>query len=436
MSKPSTDVIAVFAQRSWQAASGLLTIIFITHFLSPTLQGWYYSFISIAALYTLFDLGLSVVLVQIAAHLFVGLHWLPNGEPAGEGSLAFKGLMGKAARRYLLLALFFVILAIPGGMLFFGQQPGLKSQEITWLVPWVSLSLVTAVSILFLPFLSLVEGSGRVQEVYTVRLIQGVSGSLACWIILVQGGALWAASMPPAMGVFVAVLWLVLRRPALLAAAVKHADTYGNWGRDVWPLQWRVGLSWLSGYLLTQIYTPVLFHYQGAIVAGQMGLTLTVANMLGLLAQSWIARHVPAMAQAAAKREWLVLDQLFQRDLLVSSAAYLLGAVLLSGVHQLLNYTVYGGRILPFWPFAGLLAVVFVNHVVSALAAQLRSYKREPLVWIAVAGALLTAPAAFIFASKYSAQGVVAVILGVQIIITLPLSLWLWRRCNKVWREI
>jgi hypothetical protein len=387
-------------------------------------------------LYTLFDLGLSVVLVQISAHLFVGLQWLPDGELTGDGALAFKGLMGRATRRYLLLALFFVILAIPGGMLFFGQQPRLSGQDVVWFAPWVSLVLVTAVSILFLPFLSLVEGSGRVQEVYTVRLLQGVSGSLACWIVLVQGGALWAASMIPAMGVVVAVLWLVLKRPALLAAAVKQVDAYETWGRDVWPLQWRVGLSWLSGYLLTQIYTPVLFHYQGAIVAGQMGLTLTVANMLGLLAQSWIARHVPAMAQAAAKREWLVLDQLFQRDLLVSSAAYLLGAVLLSGVHQLLSHTVYGGRILLFWPFAGLLAVVFINHVVGALAAQLRSYKREPLVWIAVAGALLTAPAASVAASKYSAQGVVAVILGVQIVMTLPLSFWLWRRCNKVWREI
>lgn len=435
MSKLSTDVIAVFAQRSWQAASGLLTIIFITHFLSPILQGWYYSFLSIAALYTLFDLGLSVVLVQISAHLFVGLQWLPNGEPAGEGSLAFKGLMGRATRRYLLLALFFVILAIPGGMLFFGQQSGLKSQEIAWLVPWVSLAVVTAVSILFLPFLSLVEGSGRVQEVYTVRLIQGVSGSLVCWIVLVQGGALWAASMIPAMGVVVAMLWLVLKRPALLVAAVKQADAYDTWGRDVWPLQWRVGLSWLSGYLLTQIYTPVLFHYQGAIVAGQMGLTLTIANMLGLLAQSWIARHVPAMAQAAAKWEWMVLDQLFQRDLLVSSAAYLLGAVLLSGVHQLLSHTVYGGRILPFWPFAGLLAVVFINHVVGALAAQLRSYKREPLVWIASIGAVATAPIAFWAATVYSAQGVVIAILSVQIIATFPASLWMWKRCNKMWRE-
>lgn len=435
MAKVSADVISVFAQRSWQAVSGLLTIIFITHFLSPVLQGWYYSFLSIAALYTLVDLGLSVVLVQISAHLFVGLQWLPHGEITGAEVSKFKSLVGRSTRHYLLLAFIFALLAIPGGMLFFSQQPNLNGQEISWFTPWVTLALITAVSILSLPFLAIVEGCGKVQEVYSVRLAQGVVGSLTCWAVMFSGGALWATVMVPASAVTVSAVWLLLRHPALLIAACNRSDHYLNWGRDVWPLQWRVGLSWLSGYLLTQIYTPVLFHYQGAVVAGQMGLTLTIANMLGLLAQSWIARHVPAMAHAAAKREWVVLDSLFHRDLLVSSAAYLAGAAILCIAHLFLSGTVYGGRILDFLPFVGLLAVVFMNHIIGALAAQLRSYKREPLVWVAAAGALLTAPSAFWAASVYSANGVIAIILGVQVLMTFPLSIWLWQRCNKVWRE-
>lgn len=434
MAKQYSDITAVLAQRSWQAFSGVLSIVFITHFLSPTTQGWYYSFLSVAALYTLFDLGLSAVLVQISAHLFVQLSWLPRGELAGAGGEKFKGLVGRSFRHYLLLSFLFFLIAVPGGILFFGQQPHLNGQEISWFAPWVTLASVTSVSILTLPFLSLVEGSGRVREVYTVRLMQGVSGSLSCWLVLSLGGELWAAVMLPATGVFASAVWLVSKRPGLLAAAWKRADHDLYWKRDVWPLQWRVGVGWLSGYLLTQIYTPALFHFQGAVVAGQMGLSLTIANMLGLLAQSWIARNIPAMAQAVGKREWAEFDHLFRRDLVFSTSVYLAGAVVVSCAHNVLSSTTYGERILPFWPFVGLLAIVFVNHIVGALAVQLRSYKREPLMWVFVAGTLLTAPIAFWAASVFSASGVVAAILSVQVSVTLPLSIWLWRKCNKLWR--
>ena len=79
-----TDLVILLTQRLWQALSGVLTIVLVAHFLTPELQGWYYSFISIAALYTLFDLGLSLVIIQITAHLFVGLNWGHKGRPEGN----------------------------------------------------------------------------------------------------------------------------------------------------------------------------------------------------------------------------------------------------------------------------------------------------------------------------------------------------------------
>lgn len=429
-----TTHLTIITQRFWQALSGLLSILFITHYLSPELQGWYYSFISIAALYTLFDLGLSVVLVQISAHLFVKLHWLSCGELAGDERGRFSELVSWSTRHYVLLAGIYFILGIPGGILFFNHYPKIVDQQIYWFAPWILLVSIMTVSILQVPYLALVEGSGRVNEVYRIRLIQGVLGSLGCWTVLAVGGKLWAAVMAPGIGIMVVVVWLARQYPSLLTCAFAKKNNDYHWGEAVWPLQWRVGLSWLSGYLLTQIYTPVLFHYQGAIVAGQMGLTLTIANMVGLLAQSWIVRHVPAMAQTVAKRNWQEFDRMFWRDFFVSTTVYLSGAAILCFVHNLVSHTVYSERVLSFWPFVGLLTVVLVNHITGALAMQLRSYKREPLVWVAVAGSLITVPSALWAASVYSAEGVVAAILGAQLLLVLPPSLWLWKKCNKVWR--
>lgn len=431
-----STTFAILAQRSWQAVSGLVTIFFVTRFLTPALQGWYYSFLSIAALYTLFDLGLTVVLIQISAHLSVEVQWHERGRFSGGNASIFSALVGKSTRHYLKLALLFVLILVPAGSLFFHYNHNLHEPSFSWLAPWVALVAATAISIVFLPFLSIVEGAASVREVYVVRLLQGVAGSFCCWLALVLNGKLWAAVMVPAMSAVVSGLWLVVKKPGLLSAAFASAAPYNGWKTEVWPLQWRVGLSWLSGYLLTQIYTPVLFHYQGAVVAGQMGLSLTIANMLGLISQSWIARHIPAMAQTAARRNWVAMDRMFHKDLLLSTSMYLIGALVMLAGHHWISLTSYGMRILPFQPFVGLLLVVLINHLIGCLAAQLRSYKQEPLVWVVVAGAALTVPIAFWAATAYAAQGVVAAIVTIQLVVTLPLSLWLWRRCNKVWRDI
>jgi hypothetical protein len=421
----------ILAQRFWQAASGLITIAFVTKFLTAEQQGWYYSLLTFAALYTLFDLGLSYVLVQAAAHTFVGLRWGPNGEVDGNHADRFIALTAWSAWHYLWLALGFFFIIAPAAYLFFGTMP---AGSISWRLPWLVLALASAGTLLLLPFLAIVEGSGEVIEVYAVRLIQGIVAAVACWIALVSGAGLWAMAMAPLSAITIQFIWLSRRKPALLASAAYGSGREIDWRHEIWPHQWQIGLAWLCGFLLTQIYTPVLFKTQDAVVAGQMGLTLTASNMLGLLAQSWITRHVPAMGRAVALHEWDDFDRMFFRDLLLSSLAFVAGAVALCLLYRLLSDTPFVGRLLSFWPFVGVLAAGFLAHIQTSLAAQLRAFRREPLLWVSVAGAVLTVAGALWGAIHYSAAGVVAAMLTIQTFVVLPASIAIWRRCRHKWR--
>jgi O-antigen/teichoic acid export membrane protein len=193
-------------------------------------------------------------------------------------------------------------------------------------------------------------------------------------------------------------------------------------------------MSWLSGYLLTQIQVLVLFAAKDATAAGQMGLSLTIGNMIGLIAQAFIARHVPAMAKAAARRDWTLMDALFRKDFALSSLLFggaAAGAVLLVAA---LGETRYAARILSLAPFAGLLLALFMVHVQSALAIQLRSYRREPLVWIAVTGAIATLALGMLAARNWGADGVVAAMFGIQILFVFPCSVIVFIRRNGAWR--
>jgi len=421
----------ILAQRVWQAGSGLVTIVLITRFLTPDQQGWYYSLLSLAALYTLFDLGLSYVLVQAAAHTFIGLRWGSHGHVEGNHADRFAALAAWSTRHYLWLTVGFALIITPLGFVFFGTTPSLA---ISWQLPWLVLALSSAGALLLLPFQAIVEGSGQVAEVYAVRLAQGVVAAVVCWVALVGGAGLWAVVMAPLAAIFVQGIWLTGRKPALLSSAWNGQFRQIDWRGEIWPHQWQIGLGWLSGYLLSQVFIPVLFKTQDAVVAGQMGLSLTASNMLGLLAQSWITRHVPAMARAVATRQWDQFNSIFMRDLVLSCAAFLGSAVALCLLHRMLRGTVYDGRLLPFWPFAGVLATGFLGHIQSSLAAQLRSFRREPLIWVSVAGALLTVTGALWGAVHYSAPGVIVAMLTIQTVVVLPASILIWRKCKRNWR--
>jgi len=54
--------------RGWAGVSGLITVALIARRLSPAEQGYYYTFGSLVALQIVFELGFSVVILQLATH--------------------------------------------------------------------------------------------------------------------------------------------------------------------------------------------------------------------------------------------------------------------------------------------------------------------------------------------------------------------------------
>lgn len=428
--KFNNGTLAVFAHRAWQAAAGLVTLVGIAHFLSPVEQGYYYTFASLAALQMILDMGLSIVLVQVSAHEFLGLSWGRRGKVVGESPLRFLTLVQKSFRWYGAAAVLF-LLAYPAGLMFFAGTPGDLGYDWRW--AWLSLVSATAVGFIFLPALAIVEGSGHVTEVYVVRLIQSITGAVTVWIMLVAGGGLYTVAMMPAMGALVSGSWLLLRRPHLLRQIFKPVCANFHWRTEVWPMQWRLGVSWICGYFLMQIHTPLLFRTQNAVIAGQMGLTMTVANMLSLLALAGVTSLTPALARAAGERDWLRMDRYFRRAFIVSSLAFGVGAAGFLGVRVALEWTPYGVRFLPTIETIGLLFAVFFSHVSGLFAVYLRAHRREPFMWLSVVGAMLTVTAAIFAAPKWGAAGIVTVLVLVNTFFGLPVTFWLWIRLRRAW---
>lgn len=424
--------LLVLAQRTWQALAGVITLGFVAHFLSPAELGFFYTLASIAALHMALDMGLSAVLVQFAAREFVGLSWAQGGAVEGGGPSRFLALVCLSLRWYGTAAVIF-LLAYPAGIVFISGGKGDLAYD--WRGPWALLICATAAHFLFLPALALIEGSGDVAEVYAVRLMQGVIGAASAWVVLAMGGGLYAVAMLPAASAVVAAVWLFVRRRRMFVQAFRQKSGGFQWGSEVWPLQWRIGASWLAGYALVLMHVPLLFRIQGPIAAGQMGLTMTVANMLSLLALSWMTARLPAMAQAVATRDWVQLDQVFWRAFRLSCLAFAAGAALFVSVRWFLESTPYGGRFLPVTETVGLVFAMGFYHVTGLFAAYLRSHLREPFLLPSLIGALLTAAAAIWVAPQWGSAGIVTVLVVINAFFFLPVALGLWVHLRRKWQH-
>lgn len=429
----STSLIAIIFQRLWQGLAGFLTVVIVAQYLSLIEQGWYYTFLSIAALYSIFEMGLSAVLVQISAHLFTQIRWSGQGLVEGHGAKEFASFATQAFKSFTRMATVFCVVMLVFGSLYFYSK---NSNGYEWLFPWLFLVGFTAVNMWLLVFFSIIEGSGKVKEVYWIRFLQGFFGAVGCWLCLYLGLGLWASVAAPLISAVLAITWLSFKFPKILENFRKTNNPNDFlWREKVWPIQWRVALGWVGNYLMSQLSTPVVFYYHGAVAAGQIGLSLTIAHMVGVFSQSWFTQSVPEMARIVVEKKWSKLSSLFNRNIFGYSVTFFIGGAIVLLIAHSLQGSVYENRILPEFDLFFLFVFVFFYQLNLGFSLQLRSFNKEPLAWIAVLGGVTIFLGTLLFVKDYATTGVVAVMLCVQIFLISPLMLSFWIKTNRLLRQ-
>ena len=137
-------------------------------------------------------------------------------------------------------------------------------------------------------------------------------GKQSSWMALATHHGLFAPAMVISGNASVAFIWLFHRRKLLLP--LFRRDPGGNrihWLKEVWAFQWRIAVSWLCGYFIFQLYNPVLFAYRGAVAAGQMGMSLSLANALISVTISWVNTKAAPFGAMIARKEYVQLDRVF-----------------------------------------------------------------------------------------------------------------------------
>ncbi len=122
--------------KSWQAGAVLLGLFLIGMYFPPEVQGFYYTFASLVAYQSFVDLGLYLVISNVASHEWSKLSLAKDGSIEGDPqALSRLVSLGRFVLRwYAVAALVFFMLAGGSGYWFLGkaQTPG-----IDWQLPWL-----------------------------------------------------------------------------------------------------------------------------------------------------------------------------------------------------------------------------------------------------------------------------------------------------------
>lgn len=335
-------------------------------------QGLFFVFLSLGALIQLSEFGLSYAVLQVASRL------------GGDDSqfVAFRN----DARKFQFSTLFAAVLLVGAiGAAIFAGSAG----NITWRGPWMAFVCAVALGQWLAFDVTLLEATGSASQAWHLRMLQELIGGAVFVVGLIAGLGLWALPAYWILRAGVAAVGLK-RQPHQVAP---DAPIHGlHWWRDVWPFQWRVGLSSATGFLIFQAVNPIVLVEQGPEAAGRLGLAFALMNLSLQVTTAWPLSQAARFSRLIHQKEIQELRHRFGHVLLGSAALALAMGSLVVLVQIVL--TVAGlsvvARVPALIPLAALMAAGVGHHVTVCIAVLLRAEQREPLLWLTVFGGTFT----------------------------------------------
>jgi hypothetical protein len=386
----SHDFIHTLINQLWRLLSGPALLLILPLFLSAEIQGYWFTFISLAALAIFADFGFTVIILQWSAHEFAQLSFDENhqfiGNDTSQGRISSLFVFSVRWAGFMVAMALPIIFAL--GYFLLSQ----KSTAVNWPLPWFAYCAASILIFINNLILSFFEGCNSVGKIQKIRFYISVASSVATISGIVAGFELYALAAGLVVSSLVGAYLIHTNYSATIRQMLSLYKTCQHpWKSELSPLLLRYAISWASGYFIFQIFTPIAFYYFGAIEAGRVGLSIAALVAIYGIANIWMTIIVPKMNIFIAQDNYSMLNALFKMNLGLSIVTYLFGVaaffILISLFGKVLGISdrFVGTQSLLIIAIAWLLQMI-----VSAWAVYIRAHKQEPLVRASLAWAVYT----------------------------------------------
>lgn len=431
-------ILFVIIGRGFSVFSGVVTLLLISHFLTPEEQGYYYTFSSVVALQIIFELGLGTVLVQFSSHEMAKVK-LRDGYFIGNVVAIERlySLILLAIKWYGCVALLVLTVITPIGILFFDDKSLTTSLvTVAWIYPWLLLVFSASINILVAPLISVSEGCGLVINASKMRMYQALLSGCIAWVFLLSNNGLFACSATAISSIIVGLLYLhkyfkypIIESIGRLKSNKLRAHCI-SWRNEIFPMQWRIAISWLSGYFIFYILNPVAFKFCGPVYAGQLGMSLTICNLVMSLGLAWITTKNPLWGKLIANGSTHELIFSFKKAF--SQSVFFIIVLFTIGIGGLFLLKYYNidlvDRVLPIDSFICLSFAVVGNHIIACFSTFVRAHKIEPFTFMSLSTALIMSITLYLIAKYLNTSFLMPSYAAVVWLYFLPYSFFIYKR--------
>lgn len=409
----------------WQAGSGLLTIPLIVHYLGATKQGYYYTFSSLIALQSFFELGFSIVISVYASYEWRKLR-LDNEQRIDGDPHALSRLtsLGRFAIGYsALMAFAYFVIVGPVGYYVLAREQGVI---VDWVLPWFLHLFFSAMLMCGTSFLSLLEGCDQMADVARFRLIQSIVASIVLWLGLAAGFELWSLTCFSLASVLTQSFYLFVWKRGFFSTFLRPPQNDRlSWWHDLLPMQWRLAVQGLFSYMSFPLYISLSYTYQGAVEAGRLGMTLQIISGIQAFALVFLRARAPEFSLLAAARDHLPLVERTKSATLhcVVVMAMSSGLVILALMIADAQGISQTERMLSPLAFFILSIGIICTGLVQGVALYMRAFKQELLTVTGVIVGCLYGGFGWLACMHFGSLGIAWSYSAITAFVAVPLTL-------------
>ena len=374
------DLVFTGLNQIWLLIAGPVLLLLIPFILSVESQGYYYTMSSLIGLIIFADLGFSTIVLQFSAHEFAHLTFDAKNNIIGEDNYIKR--LASLFRFSIKWVLFIVAVGYP---LIFGFGFSIlstKSYNVDWIFAWGIFVFFSACDFIINPILNFLEGCNSVANIQKLRMLTSIVYSIFLILFLILHLDLMSIGYALFIKVLFGIVLIVKKYGLGLKTLFKASiENYYNWKPEIFKLLGKYAISFASGYLIFQIYTPLAFTYYGAAEAGKLGLSIVLWNSIYCISTVWIASIIPKLNITISLKKWEELDKLFFKNLKLTILTYLGGCFIF-----FLAFGLFSNSWWIFNRFSDLQTLIllsvsyFFQAIINAIAFYLRGHREEPLV--------------------------------------------------------
>ncbi|MHA8074889.1 hypothetical protein ACRZ9O_10190 [Aquirufa sp. HETE-40SA] len=419
-----------FLSRGIQGILNLSSLFIITLFFSKTEQGYYYTLISIIGIQIFFELGIGPIILRFVAHERSKVENIFNIKSIHELT-RISSIFKITINIFSFFSILFLFIFIFGGINYFNKFHNSRDiADINFII--VSLGISSSLNLFLSGILNFIEGLGYVLKVNKLRLYYQLIFYFLFFILIINNFKLYSLSIASFISniIIIILLYKFGYLSELFNLLKKYEKSNFSYWNELFPIQWRIALSWISGYFIFQLFTPLAFAIEGPIVAGQLGFTISIFSGITTLTMSLASPYTFLFSSYISNREFTKFKYKIKKIKLLLIFVYFSLALILIIFYNILEHFNYNiiermlsVKYLFLFSFIGL-----CNVLIFFWAQILRTFKIEAFLLNSIFGAIIMVLGFYAFGNKYGLDGLVFTYFFNTVFIGFPWAYYIYNK--------